>query len=73
MEPIVLKEQRLTLSFPVEKVYEEPLFQDFGMLFFPVNLTVDPRLTFAEVSSSYVYPWYSNIHPNRTVSLLHPL
>ena len=73
MGSIVSKEERFTLSSTVEEVYEEPLFQDFGMLFFPVNLSVDPSMTLEEVSSAYVYPWYSNIHPNRTVSLLNPL
>lgn len=67
------KEPRFTLDSTVEEVENEPLFEGFGSLLFPVDRNVDKDLTLEEVSSSSVYVWYSDIQPERTVEIVNYL
>lgn len=57
----------------VGDVVSDPAFGDFGRLLFPVDRTVTENMTLADISSSSVYVWYSNIQPEKTVEIVNHL
>jgi acetyl esterase/lipase len=65
--------QAFTLNSTVGEVESDPAFGDFGRLLFPVDRSVSDSMTLQEVSSSSVYVWYSEIHPDETVEILNRL
>lgn len=42
----------------VSDVLNDPCFEDFGRLLFPVDRNVSPSMTLAQVCTSNVYMWY---------------
>lgn len=62
-----------TLSSTVEEVVNDPCFEDFGRLLFPVDRSVPEDMTLEEVSSSSVYVWYNYIDPDKTVEIIQNL
>ena len=62
-----------TIETTVGEVINDPAFGDFGYLLFPVDRNVSPTMTLAQVSTSNVYVWYSNIQPQKTVEILNYL
>jgi hypothetical protein len=57
----------------VAQVVDEPAFEGFGRLLFPVDLNIKKTATLQEISSSRVYLWYSNIQAGKTVEVLNNL
>lgn len=51
----------------VSDVLNDPCFDDFGRLLFPVDRNVSPAMTLAQVSTSRVYIWYPYIQVDKTV------
>jgi acetyl esterase/lipase len=49
-------------------VIEDPAFEGYGRLIFPVDNTIDKSLTLNEVSS--ILPWYNYVNPERTVEIV---
>lgn len=45
-------------------------FKDFGRLLFPVDRTITNDMTLADISTSNVYIWYSNIKKEKTVEII---
>lgn len=62
-----------SLSSTVGEIEEDPSFGEFGNLLFPVDQNVSKDMTLEELSSSSVYVWYSNIHPDKTVEIVNIL
>lgn len=62
-----------SLSSTVSEVEEDPAFEEFGNLLFPVDRNVSQDMTLEELSSSSVYVWYSNIQPDKTVEIVNTL
>ena len=58
-------------STTVGKVINDPAFEDFGNLIFPVDLNINPNTTLENVGSYYV--WYNDINPNKTVEIINYL
>ena len=65
--------ERFTENSTIEEVIREPAFAGFGHLLFPVDLDIRPEMTLRDVSSSRVYLWYSEIHPEKTVEIVNDL
>jgi enterochelin esterase-like enzyme/acetyl esterase/lipase len=62
-----------SLTSTVEEVEEDPSFDGYGYLLFPVDRNVDTKMTLREASSSNVYVWYSDISPRKTVEIVNYL
>lgn len=62
-----------TLSSTVGDVINDPYFEDFGYLLFPVDRPVSEDMTLEEISSSSVYVWYHYIDPDKTVEIIQAL
>lgn len=60
-------------SSTVEDVINNPYFEDFGHLLFPVDRSVSEGMTLEEISSSGVYIWYHYIDPDKTVEIIQSL
>lgn len=58
-------------SSTVEDVVNDPYFEDFGRLLFPVDRSVPKDMTLEEISSVYV--WYNYIDPDKTVEIVQSL
>lgn len=57
----------------VGEVISDPAFGDYGRLLFPVDRYVSEDMTLADISSSDIYVWYSNIDKNKTVEIVNDL
>lgn len=57
----------------VGEVIADPVFGDFGRLLFPVDRNVPLGYTLADVSTTSVYVWYSNIRVEKTVEIVNYL
>lgn len=66
-------ENIFTTKSTVDDVISNPAFGDFGYLLFPVDRNVSRSMTLADISSSNVYVWYSNIQPEKTVEIINRL
>ncbi|MDE6281708.1 MAG: S-layer homology domain-containing protein [Oscillospiraceae bacterium] len=60
----------MTRNTTVGKIIANPALDDFGRLLFPVDRAVSEDMTLAEVSTSSVYVWYSNIQVDKTVDIV---
>lgn len=60
-----------TLETKVTDVINDPVFEDYGRLIFPVDRTIDDDLTLQDVGEILV--WYHNVNPNRTVEIVNYL
>lgn len=60
-------------STTVGEIISDPAFGNFGRLLFPVDRSVSEDMTLAEISTSSVYVWYSDIQPDMTVEILQNL
>ncbi len=61
------------LQTTLSEVLQDPAFEDFGRLLFPVDLPIDGSSTLEEISSSKTYIWYSEIKAGKTVEILNEL
>ncbi len=66
-------ESSVTENTTVGEIIENPYFEDFGRLLFPVDRTVTDDMTLADVSTDNVYVWYSNIKVEKTVEIVNDL
>lgn len=57
----------------VKDVIQDPYFENFGRLLFPVDRVVSENMTLEEVSSSSVYVWYNYFEPDKTVEIVENL
>ena len=55
------------------EVIHDPAFGDFGRLLFQVDRYISEDMTLADISSSDVYVWYSNIDADKTVEIVNDL
>jgi acetyl esterase/lipase len=63
----------VTENTTVSEIINDPVFKDFGRLLFPVDRTVTEDMTLADISSSNVYVWYSDIKKEKTVEIVNDL
>lgn len=76
MEDAIVKTESgniYTRSSTVGDVINDPYFEDFGRLLFPVDRTVSEDMTLEEISSGSVYIWYHDIDPDKTVEIIQSL
>lgn len=59
-----------TAGTTVSEILHDPDFRDFGRLLFPVDRSIRPDMTLADISSSAVYVWYSEIKADTTVEII---
>lgn len=64
---------KIDTNTTVGEVLSDPAFGSFGRLLFPVDRTISADMTLAEVSTSKVYVWYSEIKPETTVEVIQSL
>ena len=57
----------------VGEVLKIPAFKDFGRLLFPVHRNISENMTLADISSSSVYIWYTDIKKETTVEIINNL
>lgn len=62
-----------TSQSTVSDVLNDPYFENFGRLLFPVDRNISPSITLAQVSTSSVYMWYPYIQVDKTVEILNYL
>lgn len=55
------------------EIINDPAFDDFGRLLFPVDRTVTDDMTLKDISSSSVYVWYNYIDADETVAAVNRL
>jgi acetyl esterase/lipase len=67
------EKMKINLNTTVGEVVADPAFGDFGRLLFPVDRAVTEDMTLAEVSTSSIYVWYSDIQPDMTVEIIQNL
>jgi hypothetical protein len=67
------KDSIFTAKSTVGDVITDRAFGNFGRLLFPVDRNVPSSMTLAQVSTSNVYVWYSNIKVDKTVEILNYL
>ena len=60
----------VTKNTTVGEVIANPALGDFGRLLFPVDRAVSEDMTLAQISTSSVYVWYSNIQADKTVEIV---
>lgn len=63
----------VTEDWTAADVMNIPVFAGFGRLLFPVDRNVPGDMTLADISSSSVYVWYSNIKKDKTVEIVNDL
>ena len=56
-----------TMTTKVADVINDPVFEDYGRLIFPVDRTISADLELQDVGDILV--WYNNVNPNRTVEI----
>lgn len=52
----------------VKDVINDPAFEDYGRLIFPVDMSIDNDLELQDVEE--ILPWYSEVNPERTVEIV---
>lgn len=57
-----------TLSTKAVEVMEDPVFEDYGRLIFPVDKTIDNNLELKNLED--ILTWYNNVNPDRTVEIV---
>lgn len=60
-------ESTFTAESRIVNVMEDPAFQDYGRLIFPVDMEIDQKLRLKDVSS--ILPWYSEVNVSKTVEI----
>ena len=55
----------------IQDVIDDPAFEGFGRLVFPVDLGLEGTLTLKEAGNRLV--WYSHVNPERTVSIVNEM
>lgn len=61
---------KINRNTTVGEIIADPAFGNFGRLLFPVDRAVTEDMTLAEVSTSNIYVWYSDIQPDMTVEII---
>lgn len=69
----IIKNGHFTAGSTVREVIHDVAFDDFGRLLFPVHRSVPEAMTLAQVSTSSVYIFYTNIKVEKTVEILNYL
>ncbi len=57
----------------VEDVLNDPAFNGFAHLLFPIDLSISRYATLSDISTSNVYIWYNNIKVKTTIEILNYL
>lgn len=57
-----------TTETKIKSVIDDPVFEDYGRLIFPVDMTIDDSLKLKDVKQ--ILPWYSEVSPERTVEIV---
>lgn len=65
--------ERVTDHTTVGEIKDIAAFDDYGRLLFPVDRDVPDSMTLAELSTSNVYVWYSDIKTEKTVEIINYL
>ena len=60
-----------TLETKVMDVINDPVFEGYGRLIFPVDQVIDEDLELQDVGS--ILTWYNNVNPERTVEIVNYL
>ena len=55
----------------VQDVIDNPVFEDYGRLIFPVDRTIDSSLTLEDVGDILI--WYNDVNPDKTVEIVNYL
>jgi dienelactone hydrolase len=63
----------VTAGTTVSEIINDSNFEDFGRLLFPVDRSISTDMTLADISSSNVYVWYSQIKADTTVEVINRL
>lgn len=64
----VSDEGEYTLNTKVMEVINDPVFEDYGRLLFPVDQIIDEDLELKDVER--ILTWYNNVNPDRTVEIV---
>ena len=67
-EPEETEEGEYTLTTKVTDVINDPAFEDYGRLIFPVDRSIDGGLELQAVGDILI--WYNNVNPERTVEIV---
>ena len=67
-EPEETEEGEYTLTTKVTDVINDPAFEDYGRLIFPVDRSIDSGLELQDVGDILI--WYNNVNPERTVEIV---
>lgn len=67
-EPEETEEGEYTLTTKVTDVINDPAFEDYGRLIFPVDRSIDGGLELQDVGDILI--WYNNVNPERTVEIV---
>ena len=70
-EPEETEEGEYTLTTKVTDVINDPAFEDYGRLIFPVDRSIDDSLELQDVGD--ILTWYNNVNPERTVEIVNYL
>ena len=62
------EEGEYTLTTKVTDVINDPAFEDYGRLIFPVDRSIDDSLELQDVGD--ILTWYNNVNPERTVEIV---
>ncbi|WP_424474932.1 alpha/beta hydrolase [Oceanobacillus kimchii] len=62
------EEMNYTANTKVWDVIDEPVFEGYGRLIFPVDKKIDKNMTLNEVGS--ILTWYNNVNSDRTVEIV---
>ena len=77
MEDVIMEQKEseniYMRSSTVGDVINDPYFEDFGRLLFPIGRSVSEDMTLEEISSGSVYVWYNYIDPDKTVEIIQSL
>ena len=64
-------ETSYTADTKVQDVINDPVFEGYGRLIFPANMKIDNSLALEDVEE--ILPWYSEINPECTVSIVNEM
>lgn len=63
-----VQDQMFTADTKIKDVINDPVFEPYGRLIFPVDIAIDDSLKLKDTEK--ILPWYSEVNPEKTVEIV---
>ena len=65
------EDEAFTVKTRIKDIINDPVFDGYGRLIFPVDIQIDDDLTVQDVED--ILPWYSEVSPDKTLQILNDM